>query len=35
MCRELLTGLVQDFPGTESAKRAQGILSRLAGNKVE
>ncbi len=29
-CRELLTRLTRDFPGTESAKRAADILIRLA-----
>lgn len=31
-CRELLIKLTGDFPGSESAKRAQDILSRLTGS---
>jgi tetratricopeptide (TPR) repeat protein len=34
-CRELLTKLTKDFPGTESAKRAQGILARFKGSGIQ
>jgi tetratricopeptide (TPR) repeat protein len=34
-CRELLTRLTEDFPETESARRAADILSRLKGSVVE
>lgn len=34
-CRELLTRLIEDFPGTESTKRAQDILTRLKNGRIE
>jgi len=34
-CRELLTKLTKGFPGTESAKRAEGILARFKGNEIQ
>lgn len=34
-CRELLTKLTKDFPGTESAKRAERILSRFKGSGIQ
>ncbi len=34
-CRELLTRLIQNFPRTESAKRAEDILSRLKSSGIE
>ena len=34
-CFELLTRLIGDFPATESAKRAAGILNRLRGSGIE
>jgi tetratricopeptide (TPR) repeat protein len=34
-CRELLTKLMKDFPGTESAKRAEKILARFKGSDIQ
>jgi tetratricopeptide (TPR) repeat protein len=34
-CHELLTKLTKDFPGTESAKRAEGILARFKGSGIQ
>lgn len=34
-CREFLVKLTKDFPGTESAKRAEGILARFKGSGIQ
>ncbi len=35
LCHELLTKLTNNFPGTESAKRAEGILARFKGSGIQ